>query len=347
MGLEFLCDNGGRRMRQYDEQPFLLGDGVTLKEQPDARLYHSFEVPADEWQPQDTGGVRGNGAWTQRPTRFIDGKDVGSTVAWLQTRDGYPVPVRLSQIGTVVMRDEGGELRRVYHRVERVVSMMVDPFPWDEVESFAMALQAEGYRLLPCNEPEGGMTFDFERMRKTTQNGSNEEMVRLERLALAQDSAIPTLVDGRLEPRAGSFDDERDPVVGLIKTHSEPYLHPQGWRVFYALRPGERTPSFSIKQRDLDVVSWYVRLDGDQGDMPNWGIVRLEVPKAYFDHCLGRDWSYLDRLSSLVRQYRSRDVTCGRAPVTIHPVQRAEESLGALFAAGDQLISHFYRLTSL
>lgn len=347
MGLEFLRDNGGRRMQQYDEQPFLLGDGVTLEEQPDARLDHSFEVPADEWQPKDTGGVQCKGAWPQRPTRFIDGKDVGSTVAWLQTREGYPVPVRLSQIGAVVMRDEGGELRRVYHRVERVVSMMVDPFPWDEVESFAMALQSEGYRLLPCNKPQEGMTFDFERMRKTTQNGSNEEMIRLERLALAQDSAMPTLVDGRLEPRAGSFDDERDPVVGLIKTHSELYLHSQGWRVFYALRPGERTPAFSIKQHDLDVVSWYVRLDGDRGDMPNWGIVRLEVPESYFDHRLGRDWTYLDRLSGLVRQYRSRDVTYGRAPVTIHPVQRAEESLGALFAAGDQLITHFYRLTSL
>ena len=345
MGLGFLRDNGGRRIRQYDEQPFLLDDGTTLDTSPDEDVDLDYERPRDDWQPQ--GVAAGMDAWSARPVRFIDGKDVGSTVAWLQTHEGYPVPVRLSEIGAVVLRDTAGELRREFARVERVVSMMVDPFPWDEVESFAMALQREEIRLLPCNKPEGGLTFDFERMRKTTQNGSNEEMIRLERLALAQDSTAPTLVDGRLEPRAGAFDDARDPISGLIKTHSKNYLHPQGWRVFYALGPGERTPAFRLPQRDLTVVSWYVRLDGDRGDMPNWGIVRLEVPEPFFDRQIGRDWAYLDRLSGLVRTSRTHDATYGRAPVTIHPIQRAEESLGSLFTAGDALISHFYRLTGL
>lgn len=345
MGLEFLRDNGGRRIRRYDEQPFLLDDGTTLDTAPEGDINLDYERPRDEWQPHAVAAGTGGG-WATRPVRFVDGKDVGSTVAWLQTREGYPVPVRLSEIGAVVLRDVGGELRREFARVERVVSMMVD-FPWDEVESFAMALQREGIRFLPCSQPEGGLTFDFERMRKTTQNGSNEEMIRLERLALAQGSATPTLVDGRLEPRAGAFDDTCDPVAGLIKTHSKNYLHHQGWRVFYALQPGQRTPAFRLAQKDLTVVSWYVRLDGDRGDMPNWGIVRLEVPEPYFDRQLGRDWSYLDRLSGLVRAYRSRDATYGRAPVTIHPIQRAEESLGSLFTAGDKLISHFYRLTGL
>lgn len=346
MGLEFLRNNGGRRMRQYDEQPFLLNEGVTLEEQPDARLNHSYEIAADQWRPKNIPRFSRTSAWPQRPTRFVDGKDVGSTVAWLRTRDGYPVPVRLSQIGAVVMRNEGGILRREYTRVERVVSMMIDPFPWDEVESFAMALQAEGYRLLPCAKPENGWTYDFERMRKTTQNGSMEEMLRLERLALAQQSETPTLVDGRLEPRERAFDAERDPVVGLVKTHREMYLHPRGWQVYFDLVAGQRTPAFTIQQHNLNVVSWYVRLDGT-GDMPNWGVVRLEVPERYFATCLGRDWSYLDRLSALAQEYRSHDATYGRAPVTIHPIQRAEESLGALFATGDQLISHFYHLTSL
>ena len=247
----------------------------------------------------------------------------------------------------IVLRNVNGELRREFSRVERVVSLMVDPFPWDEVESFAIALKRQGFRLLACDQPEGGWSYDFERMRKTTQNRSNDEMTRLERQALARDSAMPTIVDGRLEPRARAFDHANDPVVGLVKTHSQNYLHSQGWRVFYNLRPGQRTPAFQVAARNLAVVSWYVRLDGDRGELPNWGIVRLEVPQPFFEMRLGKDWTYLDHLTELVCEYRCRDEGYSRAAVSIHPIQRAEESLGALFTASDTLVSHFYRLTTL
>ncbi len=347
MGLEFLHDNGGRRIRNYDEQPFLLSDGLVQKEAEQEGIDRGYEVPPEEWAARDAGAAGGYSSWPLRPTRFVDGKDVGRTVAWLQTREGYPVPVRLSEIGAAVLCDMNGELRREFSRVERVVSLMVDPFPWDEVEAFAISLRREGFRLLACDQPEGGWSYDFERMRKTTQNRSNDEMTRLERLALAQDSATPTIVDGRLEPRARAFDPDSDPVVGLIKTHAEDYLHPQGWRVFYDLRPGQRTPAFHLKEKNLSVVSWYVRLDGDRGELPNWGIVRLEVPQPYFEIRLNKDWTYLDRLTELVCAYRSRDEGYGRSAVSIHPIQRAEESLGSLFTSSDTLISHFYRLTSL
>ena len=46
------------------------------------------------------------------------------------------------------MADQNSQLRREYEAVERVVSLIVKPFPWDEVEGFAAALQAEGFRLL-------------------------------------------------------------------------------------------------------------------------------------------------------------------------------------------------------
>jgi hypothetical protein len=347
VGLDFLRDNGARRMRAYGDLPFLLDDGQMLQDQSDETTDHDYERPHDAWDPLDVGGGVGSSPWPLCPVRFVDGKDVGSTVAWLQTREGYPVPVRLSEIGAIVVRNVNGELRREFSRVERVVAMMVDPFPWDEVESFAMALREYGFRLLPCNRPRDGFTFDFERMRKTTQNGSNEEMTRLERLALSQASTEPTIVDGRLEPRVEGFDEANDPVVGLIKTHSENYLHAQGWRTFYKLRPGQRTPAFRVQQRDLTVVTWYVRLDGDQGDMPNWGVVRMEVAAALFEGRLGQDWTHLNRLSALACEYRSRDPSYGRALVSIHPIQRAEESLGSLFTAIDTLMSRFYRLTQL
>lgn len=350
MGLDFLISHGAHRVRNYDVQPFLLSDGQMLDDDAGelpGQDGWSREVPANDWTPRDVRSAIAPTDWPYRPIRFVDGKDVGRTVAWLQSREGYPVPVRLSEIGAVVMRNVNGKLRREFSTVERVVSLMIDLFPWDEGESFAIALHKHGFRLLPCQPPEGGSSYDFERMRKTTQNRSNDEMIRLERQALTRDLDVPTIVDGRLEPRAGAFDSAITPVIGLIKTHSKNYLHPQGWRVFYSLQPGQRTPAFELKSRNLDVISWYLRLDGNNGELPNWGVVRLEIPKLFFCQQIGESWNFIDYLSQLVCTYRCRDQSYGRAAVSIMPIQEAEVSLGSQFTEADVLINHFYRLTNL
>lgn len=347
MGLDFLRNHGACRVRDDDPHPLLLDDGATLTDPEDEGVDRTYEVPEADWRPRDTGRAAADADWSYRPRCFVDGKDVGRMVAWLQSREGYPVPVRLSEIGAAVVREENGILTREFALVERVVSLMGDLFPWEEVEQFAIALQEREFRLLLSQPPKDGWSYDFERMRKTTQNRSNDEMIRLEGQALARISSLPTLIDGRLEPRAGAFDDERSPVAGLIKSHSRNYLHPEGWRAYYALRPGERTPAFRLQGRNLTVVSWYVRLDGAQREMPNWGVVRLEIAEPFFTGQLGGDWTHLDRLSHLVCEYRCRDSDYGRAPVSIYPVQRTEEKLGALFTQSDSLINHFYRLTGL
>ena len=156
-----------------------------------------------------------------------------------------------------------------------------------------------------------------------------------------------TLVDGRLEPRAGAFDRVHDPVIGLVKSHWRNYLHSQVWRVFYGLLPGQRTPAFRIHARNLDVVSWYVRLEGGRGELPNWGVVRIEIAAPFFEQTLDTDWTFVDTVSRVVCDYRCRDDTYGRAPVSLAPIQRAEESLGALFTQADHLIARFYHLTNL
>ena len=88
-------------------------------------------------------------------------------------------------------------------------------------------------------------------------------------------------------------------------------------------------------------------MEGDRGELPNWGVVRLEVPAPFFEQALGQDWAYLDRLSQVICAYRCRDESYGRAAVSIDPIRRAEESLGALFTQADKLISRFYHLTQL
>ncbi|MGH9799892.1 MAG: hypothetical protein ACRD82_05960, partial [Blastocatellia bacterium] len=294
MKIEFFRKHGACRLRNYDPQPLLLGDGVKLEDDPEESRNLDYELPREEWQPYETGGsgpTRNEWAW--RPVRFVDGKDSGRTVASLRSREGYPVPVRLAEIGAVVMRDVAGRLQREFAIVERVVSFQIDLFPWDEIESLAIALRANGFRLLAADSPERGLQYDFERMRRATMNRSNYEMGQLERQAFARDDSAPTIVDGRLKSRATVFGTSGRPVVGLIKTQQQNYLHPQGWRVFHELQPGERTPAFLISGSHLDVVSWYLRLDGARGEMPNWGVVRVEVPQRFFEGRVGKDWGYV------------------------------------------------------
>ena len=145
-------------MRDYEPQPLLMGQNTPLVAPATERVKHDYEQRDDGLGRPTRSGPPCNGTdWESCPIRFVDGKDVGRTVAWLQSsRSEDPVPVRLSEIGAVVLRNVHGTLRREFAQVERVVSLMADSFPWDEVESFAIALQEQGFRLLPCPQPEGG-----------------------------------------------------------------------------------------------------------------------------------------------------------------------------------------------
>ena len=348
MGLEFLRNNGAHRMRDDAIRPLLLDDSTESGEmQEQERTEMGYERDIGKWGPIDTWNVALSATWAHCPKLFIDGKDVGRTVAWLQTAEGFPIPVRLSEIGAVMICNSNRRLQREWHIVEQVVAMVVEPFPWEEVESFAAALQREGFRLLPCPKPKGRLTYDFQEMRKVTQNRSLDEMIRLEKQALVQAGQVPVLVDGRLDPRKGGFDEASTPVVGMIKGHHRNYLHDEGWRIYYDLQLGQRTPAFLLEQEHIKVVSWYLRLDGTAGDMPGWGIVRLEIPEKFFRLQLQHDWSYINHLSRMICEYRCKDKSYERASVSLYPVQRAEEILGSTMTGGDRIVSRFYNLTQL
>jgi hypothetical protein len=209
----FLQTYGAQRVQQYAPQPEFWNSD------PDQELQTilDYEVPSDEWKaitPEVPAGWSPT-TWDDRPRRFIDGKDVGETVIVLRAPGGYPIAVRLSQIGSTVVEVIDGICYRRFAVVEHVVSMVVRPFPWHEIEGFAAALQEQGLRLLPAQWPTNGIPYDFEVMRKAAQNRSNDEMATLEEYAVARDNKVPTVVDGRLEPRSGGFDQERSPVIGV------------------------------------------------------------------------------------------------------------------------------------
>lgn len=357
MGLEFLREHGGQRVRSYPDQPELDLPEETGDEDDgpvEENVDVEYELARDSWRPIPVDDVAVD--WDEAPSRFVDGCHVGRTIAWLQDAEGHPVPLMLAEIGGVCV--EGRDLRRTFQVVERVVAFVIDPFPWEEVEDFAIALAGSGFRLLPTSAPraEGrrdwAAAYDFEAMRKKAQNRSNYEMEVLEEVALCQHDEVPTLVDGRLEPRINSDDRlQRRPIVGVIKQQRKGYLHPGGWKVYYHLEPGQRTPAFLIeggpKKKTIPVVSWYLKLDGAHGALPSWGVVRVEIPRAFFEERVGRDFAYVDRLSHALRQMRCRLASYRRGPVSLAPIVRAEEVLRALFSPPEYLSQHFYRLTGL
>jgi hypothetical protein len=348
VGLDFVQAFGGCRLGHYDPQPPLHDPPTDGEERDDKEVNLDYEVPQGKWSavdPQLPGRWR-PGDWSERPVRFVDGKDDGETVAWLRAPDGYPVPIRLSEIGGVELLASNGECRRRFVAVERVVSMVADVFPFEEVESFAAALQAHGFRFLAARPPGGTPSYDFEEMRKAAQNRSNDEMGVLEEAALAQDDGIPTIVDGRLEPRSEGLDALRSPVFGVVKTHKKNYLHAQGLQILYALEEGQRTPVFELRGGRLPVLSWFVRLSGAGGSTPNWGLVRVEVSARWFEaRGPDKDWAFVDRLSRTLYEYRCRELSYARAAVSLHPIVRAERTLGALFSPSGARASRFYRLT--
>jgi hypothetical protein len=348
MSLDFLLHYGGRRLRQYIAQPLLDApvDEDEVEEGPKITL--DFESPLEDWQPRSVVADTVDPA--ALPQRFIDGCHSGETVAWLQDTANHPIPVRLAEIGGVCMRIDGRALRREFVRVERVLSLIADPFPWHEVEGFAAALTEMDLRLLPAmlpkiDEERRGPTYDFERMREQTRIRSQYEMEVLEGLALCQDLDALSLIDGRLG-RMQHRDLADYDVIGVIKQQRENYLHPQGWQVLYQLEPGQRTPAFQLPSKHLPVVSWYLKLQGAQGAMPNWGIVRVEISCAHFERqrC---NFRYLDRLSNALLHLRCRQGSYARAPVSLEPIVRGEESLKSLLTSPATLAQQFYHLTGL
>lgn len=349
MSLEFFRLYEGYRTPHYPPQPPLL-DPATEEEPGGDGVVLDYEVDLDRWQARSVAPSPGWApeSWAERPRRFIDGRDLGETVAWLRAPGGYPVPVRLSQIGAVSVGVEAGVCQRTGYAIERVVSMVVDPFPWHEVESLAEALQARGFRLLPALPPHGRLSYDFEEMRRAAQTRSRTEMELLEEALIARAPDVPTVIDGLLETRVGGFDQAESPIAGVVKTHLRNYLHAEGLQLVYRLEPWERTPLFALPAVKLPVISWYLRLAGARRSLPSWGVVRIELPRRWFERrSEGERIAYADRLSRLICAYRSLQVTYARAAVSLHPIVRAEQLLGALFAAPRSLVNRFYRLAGL
>lgn len=324
-------------------------------ERPDV-IDWSPEIEPDDWEPRTPSERPPEPG--ECPTRFIDGCHTGHAIArvWAPARSGM-VALFLAEVGGVAMALRGRTLVREFHGLERVVGMVTDPFPWGEIEEFSAGLARVPelrVRLLPARSPvENPNPFDYEAMRGQAETRTKQEMANWEAIALDADPDAATLLDGRLASRlltAPGSGGRRGLVIGVVKTHSQNYLHPRGWQTLYELGPRQRTPFFMIDRRQtgreaaLKVATWYQRLAVT--DAPGWGVVRVEVPWAQFaarwptrDQQVG----FVNRISGWLIDARCRQQSYARMPVSLEPIVRAEDSLKSLFTPFGLLRNRFLR----
>jgi hypothetical protein len=338
-------------------QPFHEEDGEDQGEYDTQPVMdYSIEVQAKEWSTIIVGEAPAQTG--EYPTRFIDGCHSALPVICFRAPKGWPIPLLISQFGAVAMHLEGRSFVRKFRLVERALSFIVDPFPWNEVEAFAAAIlqdPALAARLVPANFPKGNdhNPFDYELMRSQAYNRCQQEMLNAERLALAVDTKSPTLVDGKIADRIGPAAAAKRPLlVGVVKKFATK-LHEEAYRTVLDLRPGQRTPVFKItglsanKEANMPTASWFLKLAGGPRLAPNWGFVRVDVPWVQFTKDFGSDFGFVHRLSRWLIDARCRQESYTRMPVSLEPIVRAEECLKPLFTPLSLLSTRLYRRSGI
>lgn len=333
-------------------QPIIDADAEEPKEKT---IDRTVEIPESAWKPITVSEQPAQG--DEIPVRFIDGSHSGQPVLCIRSPQGWPIAMLLSEVGAVAMRSEGRRFIREFVALDRVLSFVADPFPWQEVENFALDLLNRPelkLRLLPANQPDlkEHNPFDYEVMRQRARARAVNEMATLERLALAAGSPRPTLVDGPLARLMGIPEAEAPLLVGIAKTQSADYLHDIGWQTLLNLRVSQRTPVFKFRiirgkeGGSLPVAAWYLKLAAGPQLAPNWGYVRVEVPWNQFEQ-RGCDFGFVNRLSRWIVDARCRAGSYARMPVSLEPIVRAEDALKPLFTPLSVLVNRLYRQAGL
>lgn len=141
-------------------------------------------------------------------------------------------------------------------------------------------------------------------------------------LAMAFRAAHPAdddllIVDGPLRGRT-----HLDRVVGYIKTHHASYLPAEQAAVVAALRPGQRTPAFTMGT-SWRRTSWYLQLPATAG-VPWSGVVRLECSA---DLPRPRVTELADLTARLLPRFASTPHKDPRAPQNLVPIGGLEREL--------------------
>ena len=227
-------------------------DGGTL-EGSTAELMLDLEVPAADWRPIDPDP----NAALPGVVLFLDG--VRRIDAWVWVHGGNPQPgpgIAASLAAGLVACD--GTARVVGVQVERGL-FTAAPEATDIVTRSASYV---AHRVVGTGLDQLSLALQ----RRLT-DAEVELAIEIRAAWPAADDLL--VVDGPLRGRT-----HLDRTVGYIKTHHASYLPPEQAAVVSGLRPGQRTPAFTMGT-SWRRNSWYLQLPGTSG-APWSGVVRIE-----------------------------------------------------------------------
>jgi hypothetical protein len=218
-----------------------------------AELNLDLEVPADRWQPLTADG----GEPVPSTILFLDGVRRIDARVWLHAGDAQPAPgIAASYAAGLVCLNGIARISDV--TVERgLFTAAAEATDIDSRHARYVARKAAG----------PGM----DQLSLALQQHLSETEIQLALLFRAAHPHAGDLlfVDGPLRGRS-----HLDRTIGYIKTHHTTYLPPAQAAIVGALRPGQRTPAFTMGT-SWRRSSWYLRLPGPAA-APWAGVVRLE-----------------------------------------------------------------------
>ncbi|HXW87455.1 MAG TPA: hypothetical protein VEJ42_04285 [Streptosporangiaceae bacterium] len=230
-----------------------------------AQLVLDLEVPPDRWQPMTAD----RGVPVPPAILFLDGVRRIDARVWVHGPDAQPAPgIAASYAAGLVCL--AGTARIADVAVERgLFTAAADATDIDTRHARYVARKAAG------PGPD--------QLSLALQQHLSETEVQLALLfrATHPDTDDLLFVDGPLRGRT-----HLDRTIGYVKTHHTTYLPAEQAAVVGALRPGERTPAFTMGT-SWRRNSWYLRL-------PAWG-ASAAVPAGQ-DGSTGAPWSGVVRL---------------------------------------------------
>jgi len=292
-----------------------------------------YELPFDQWQALPPRPPLASDP--RLPRLFVDGALQSNEIAGsVQDHMGFARSIRAGQMGAGALSLDWP----TEHQIEccNFVAVSASGFQAAQLvplraelaegkPSFALVTwDAFADTYLRTHTEQIAAAKDVVTVRAKVRRQVLAEMLELEQ-GLVRRLRQPVYADGRFAEHVPT--DDRQLVIGIIKTLRQRYLDPLRTLMLYKLRTGERTPAFAMLSAGrYPAVSFYLRLSSEWAGGAD-GLVRIELAQSHFEEHKNKDWALLDAIAAHLTRLRTRDYSYQRAAVTVEPIRTIEARL--------------------
>lgn len=277
--------------------------GIDTPDAPEpstAEVNVDLERPGADWAPIDPPADDGVAA---RRVLFVDGVRRIDARVWIEGDDGALHPGICASYAAGALRcDARAEV--VATCVERGVF---------SAASTATEIQTS-FAVYPARRAVSG---DLDGLVLAVHERMTAAETAIVQAAAGQADVDLVVVDGPLRGRQLV-----EAAIGFVKSHAVAYLPAELHRLVATLRPGQRTPVFTIGT-SYRRHSWYLRLPGPAGS-PWAGVVRMECSP---DLAPAAAVALAGRASATLPRFASEPHKEPRAPQNLYPIAGLEREL--------------------